>query len=598
MKAFHGPIHQVIKQHPSLLHDIPVTARLGFADVAPLEATRNDIYIKLWSANFGATATVASGSIRSRKSIVPVNNGNVQITIEVRRQDGTTISDTLFAGGSGEPAMSSYHSLVFATTDKPTFGELIKVSLPSGAEDCHLFLSFRSRGKDRGLQAEAHELERPFAFAYLPLLSSSACIKDGSHDLVLYRMDKNLQPSPHNYFEAPALEDKDASQQPGAVKNLIPLRDRLSIRTSLCSTKHTQDQALRTLFQDQVADLDNVTDMLQIFSFVPEEEISKFVPRVLDCLFGIMSSNHGERQDELDDLVFKALMKVLAMNSDRRFPGFGGLLAQYTSTRFNHPASSFHLLRAMKSVMASPNKTEYRSFLKVWHLFFRFIIRSRELDRARGIGLDATSKHIEADFQRQTKTILSDINSLMSSNDKSLIGSQTVAVQHYADILPDLARVFPPLELAEVVIAFADTLTFAKGSIALYKLLLILQIVKTLFDTAESRALLVPAIVRWVKPHLGKYERGYSDMSGMTKQGGEGVSEADTKNVRWLECNRLAVSVSCASHFSGIATDAQVVAWTIDKLQEWSNAPMVTEDPALRTQEEDNIEYCLTLLPT
>lgn len=275
-----------------------------------------------------------------------------------------------------------------------------------------------------------------------------------------------------------------------------------------------------------------------MFGFVSEEEIAKFVPAVLDALFGIMVSNSGDRQDQIDDLAFKSVIKVLAMTYDRRFPSFATILDSYIDNQFNQPAISLSLLRSMKSVMSQPNAKEYRSFLKVWHLFFRFIIRSRELDRKRGIGLDATSAHIEADFKRQTKAILVEINTLMQSTDKALIGSQVLAVQHYADILPNLAQVFPPLEIADMVIAFADTLIFAKGSIATYKLLLLLQVVQITFDTAEARALLVPALVRWVKPHLGRYiERARASPEEI-----QGVQDA--KRIRWLECNRLAVTVS------------------------------------------------------
>ena len=507
--------------------------------VAPNEF-RNDLYVKLWSAAFFPAPTSTGGSIRVRKSnTAPSNHGNVQVTIEVRNTDGTLVPDAIVSGGSGEPPMPHYHSLVFTHTDKPTFGELIKVSLPARAEDCHLFLTFRSRGKDKYLNPDPYELEKPFAFAYLPLISEGACVKNKSHELVLFRMERSLQPAPHIYFEAPAL-DVPASQLTGVFsKNMTALRDRMVLRTYLCSNLHTQDDTLRSLFrwQMQLSDVNNLTTTLQMFGFVNEEEIAKFVPRVLDSLFGILVSNLGDRQDEVDDLVFKSLVKVLAMTSDRRFPNFSFVLDKYVSTKFNYTASSFHLLRSMKNTMSKPETKDYRSFLKVWHLFFRFIIRSRELDRTRGIGLDATSAHIEADFQRLTKGILSEINTLMTSTDKGLIGTQTVAVQHYADIFPHLAHVFPPLEIAEMVIAFADTLTFSRGSIAIYKLLLLLQVVKNVFDTSEARALLVPAMVRWVRQHLGKYDPGY---------GAKNQPQAlrDGRKVKWLECNRLGITVS------------------------------------------------------
>jgi len=540
LKVFQGSAPQIIREHPSLLLEVPLTARLGFPDGVYPGTFRNDLYVKLWSASFAPMPVSSSGSIRSRKRIIPANKGNVQVTVEVRKTDGTIMSDAIHAGGSGEPPVPQYHSLVFQNSEKPTFGELLKISLPKRAPDCHLFLTFRSRGKDRYVNTDTHELERPFAFAYLPLYSTSGCIKDGSHDVVLYRMEKNLQPAPSLYFNAPFLSDVDPVLHDSVGKNMTPLRDRMMLRTYLCSSQYTQDDTLRSMFawQRSTSEPDTLASTLHMFGFVSEEEIAKFVPAVCDALFGLLVANLGDRQDEVANLIFKSLIKVLAMTTDRRFPNFKAILDVYIDSNFHHPAISFHILRSMKAVMMNPKTKEYRALLKVWHLFFRFVIRSRELDRARGIGLDAISAHIEADFRRQTKAILGEINNLMRSTDKGSIGTQVLAVQHYADILPNLAQVFPPLEIADMVVAFADTLTLARGSIAVHKLLLLLQVVKIVFETSEARALLVPALVRWIKPHLGRFSE--AALSANDEQ----LSIQDGKRIKWMECNRLATTVS------------------------------------------------------
>lgn len=538
LHALHGDHNQLVREHPATLLDAPQTARLGFADVVYPGITRNDIYIKLWSASFAPLAS-SGGSIRSRKSIVPSNQGDVQVSVEVKRPDGTTVQDAIIAGGSGEPPSPVYHSIVFPQNDHPTFGELLKVSVKPDLTECHLFLTFRSRGKDRlpgGL--ESTELEKPFAFAYLPLLSPTSCIVDGAHELVLYRMEKNLQPSPKLYFDAPHVSPDEPALSPSSARHVTPFRDRVTLRSYLCSNVHTGDATLRSLFDyKEMIGTDRLSDTLAMFSFVGEEEIAKFVPAILDSLFGIMVSNLGERQEEIDETVFQALVKVLSMTADRRFSEFDAVLDLYTNYHFNYPASSFNLLRAMKSTMASPSTTEYRAFIKVWHLVFRFVIRARSLDRGKGIGLDATSAHIEADFQRQIKAILGELDSLMKSDDRTLIGTQTLAVQHYADILPHLAQIFPPLEIGEIVISFADALTESPSSIAIHKLQLLLQVVRSTFNTAEARGLLVPAVIRWVKPHLGAYEESRDDRA-------ESQASRDAKRIKWMECNRLAVTVS------------------------------------------------------
>jgi dedicator of cytokinesis protein 3 len=536
-----GVYSQLVREHPATLLDVTRSARLGFPDVVYPDVIRNDIYVKLWSADF-VPFTASNNSVRGRKSMAAGNQGDVQISVEIRKPDGTTVSDAIHAGGSGEPAMSTFHSMVFHHNDHPTYGEMLKISLDRSLKDCHMFFTFRSRHRDRSPSLDAHELEKPFAFAYLPLIATSSCIKDGEHELVLYKMEKNLHPSPKLYYSAPHASAEDPILPVDVAKSMTPLRDRVTLRSYLCSSMHTADDTLRRLLierQELLADPTKLSETLQLFNFVSEEEIAKFVPATLDALFGFMVANLGDRQDEVDDAVFRALVKVLTMTTDRRFPNFNPVLDIYITEKFSFPASSFRLLRAMKSTMAGPSTKDYRSFIKVWHLIFRFVIRARALDRAKGIGLDATSAHIEADFKRQTKGILTEIDTLMKSSDRALIGTQTLAVQHFADILPSLSQVFPPLEIAETIISFADTLASAEGSIAIHKLFLLLQVVRSTFDTAEARALLVPAMIRWIRPHLARYDTEREDATD--NQGAK-----DAKKIKWLECTRIAVTVSFA----------------------------------------------------
>nr|XP_019010242.1 uncharacterized protein I206_04710 [Kwoniella pini CBS 10737]OCF49023.1 hypothetical protein I206_04710 [Kwoniella pini CBS 10737] len=580
LKVFQGSVDQVIYEHPSVLSNIPLSARLGFPDVVYPGTIRNDLYVKLWSAFFAPVPTSSGGSMRVRKSVISSNHDDVQVTVEVRCGDGQIVPDALIAGGSGEPAMAQYTSLVFHRNDKPTFGELVKISLPSSAqaEGYHLFLIFHSRGKERHItNSDSSDLDQPFAFGYLPLANGITCIQDGDHELILYKSERNVHITPNIYFEVPALAHEEVGAFPTFNKALMPLRDRITLRTYLCSSVQTQDDTLRALlvWHSSGGDVDVLWSTLKLFSFVSEDEIAKFVPSTFDALFSILISDLGDRQDEVEFMIFKSLMKVLAMNSDRRFPNFTSVFGIYLDTQFKHPSSAFSLLKCMKKVMLVPSTIDYRSFLKVWHLFFRIIIKARENDRSRGPGL-AEEYSNEVEFKTQTKEILEAINHLMRSNEKHLIGTQTLAVQHYSDILPDLSRIFQPVEISEIVIDFLDTLTLSTGSIAIHKLLLILQVVKNVFESSESRSLLVPAIIRWVKPHLGKFDELRSvgpDDSQVTRDG---------KRIRWLECNRLAVTV---------------IAWTVNKSQEWLYSPLIKDDDTLRVHEEDNIEYCLTLLP-
>lgn len=552
-RIFHGVASSIISEHPSLLLDVPLTARLGFPDVVYPGSVRNDLYIKLWSGSFTPPVT-SGGSIRLRKSVTPLTHLNVQVTVEVRRSDGTPMRDVLFAGGSGEPPMAQYQSLVFHHNERPTYGELVKVSISGDImPDCHLFFTFRNRtSAAKHSPVDPSGLERPFAFAYLPLCSAEqACLQDGSHNLVLYKMDKNLQVAPNTYFEAPsvaaAIDQSNLRPAAGSPRALSPLRDRFSVRSFLCSTQHTQSASLLAFLDWQHYLGSNVSallDNLKAFAFVSEEEVVKFLPDVLDALFSMLGYNLGEREAEIDDLAFADLLGVLAIVSDRRFKNFRSVLDVYVDGgHFNSPASSWQILKQMKKLCEAPKSKEFRQMLKVWDQLTRFVIKGRDLDRTRGLGLDATSAHVEADFQRQLRSILSDINALMASDDPADIGAQTLALQHYADVLPIFARVFQPVELAEIVIDFMDALAKAspkllKGKMAIWKLLLLLQVVRHSFGQSDARAMLVPALVRWTKPHLGRYDEL------LAVSAGDSQAAKDAANVHWLECNRLAVTVS------------------------------------------------------
>ena len=80
--------------------------------------------------------------------------------------------------------------MVFQRTTQPHFGELVKLKLPlNGAQNWHLFFTFRQRSSRERSSRSVDTSERPFAFAYLPLFPDRrAFLEDGSHTLVLYQL--------------------------------------------------------------------------------------------------------------------------------------------------------------------------------------------------------------------------------------------------------------------------------------------------------------------------------------------------------------------------------------------------------------------------
>lgn len=111
----------------------------------------------------------------------------------------------------------------------------------------------------------------------------------------------------------------------------------------------------------------------------------------------------------------------------------------------------------------------------------------------------------------------------------------------------------------------------------IWKLLHILQLTHgILFDHHTSRSQLIPSIVRWIRPHLGRYDEA-------THTGPNDLEAArDSARIAWIEGSRLAVTI---------------LAIILDRLQ----VSLVTKrdqfDSSELRQEQDNVDYVLSMMP-
>ncbi|CAE6510579.1 unnamed protein product [Rhizoctonia solani] len=580
LKTLYGDSATLIHENPSLLHSIPLTSRLGFPDVVFPGDTRNDAFIKLWSGEFQHTGPSSSTSLtraRTRKSIGALVGGmgglgppSVEVSIQVRTRGGRTL-DNILTPGSGQPPSSSFRSTVLYKSHTPSFGELVKVQLQDEAD--HLFFTFRNR---RG---------PAFAFAYLPLFPDGrAFVSDGTHRLVLYKTEKIESVQPKEYFGAPASVAGPTTKielAPALQRVLQPTRDALVVRSFLVSTRYTQNATLLSLLNwEQTQDKDELASVLAKFTFVGEVEIVKFLQDIFDALFAVLVSSLNAR-GELDDLVFSALVTVLGIIQDRRFNNFQPVLDVYVDQHFSCAAAAGHMIHSMNRLLSSPSGEEtaspLRAALKVWHYVFRFIVRARQLQQVHEVGMGVTSEHLEGAFKREVLGHLNEVNKVMARTSPDIIGTQTIALQHFASILPDLLTSFSTAELVPIVTGFANSLVSTKGKLVVWKLLMYIQLVRSfVFDDPKSRSLLVESIISWIKPHFGKFNE-----FTMTSAGDSDAAR-DAARVGWLETTRLCVTV---------------VAVMLDKLQACLVDPLIRADKRLFRQEEDNVEFLLSLLP-
>jgi len=594
VKIFHGNAQTIVKENTSLLLDAPLTLRLGFPDVVFPGDDRNELYIKLWSGDF---PSVHNNSARRSVSPFVRNSGpfttsNIQVSVEVRDALGKTVENVI-SQGTGEPNASQFHSLVFLRNSRPTFGELFKLALPwNELPRWHLFFTFRYRSsREKAVRVLGGEpVDKPFGFAFLPLFPDGrAFLEDGSHTLVLYRADRLNQITPDLYLGAtPWLQNGQRQEQlnvPAELQRAAPLmRDVLIIRSSLCSTRHTQNAVLSDLLNwSQIQDKEALSAVLVRFTFVGELEIVKFLRDIFDSLFAILASPMNQAND-MDSPVFNALVTVLGIVQDRRFSNFQPVLDIYIQKHFNYASASSHIINSMNRMLADPtgndNASPLRAALKVWHYIFKFIVRSRALQKAKeaSVGGGATAEHLESTFRRDLRSHLSEVNKMMSTmSPPSIIGAQTIALQRFTSILPELSEIFSTVEVISIATSFANTVTEAKGKLAVWKLVMFLHLVKSfLFDDAKSRNLLVEAVVMWIKPYFGRFDEFTQT------QAGDDESAIDAARVSWLESIRLCVTI---------------IALMLDKLQQKLVDPDILADRNALRQEQDNVDYLLSLLP-
>ena len=493
LKSFDNPdAEALIKATPTLLAGVARTSKMGFSG-APTKP-RSDIYITIDEAFLPRHALLS----RSAGSATPLSNNvtcsNLQITLELRRANGERIENCIFpsSNADGESAWDST-----AAERGEAWNQVLRLSIPPNeVPGCHIVMVL------------ADVPSQPFAVCHIPLWDQGAFMRDGHHSLLLYRYDdstilpKGTAQGRGGYLNlAWNARGKDDVSKDEAVTGPIAT---LRVQTYLCSTKFSQDKVLLGLLKWKDQPPGDITELLKRLVFVPEIEVVKLLNDVFDAIFGILVENSGN--DDLEDLIFSALVTVLGIVHDRRF-NLGPLVDQYAETKFNYPFATPCLVRSFTRLLAKPSEPEtsrkLRATFKVVRHILKFITHARGQQKAKeaGIGITSTSPG----FTRHLRSIFKSLDALMRSTAPILVGSQTLAVQHFHTWLPELTGMLSTEEILHIAIDFMDSCALVKGKLVLYKLVLIINYSKlSLFSQAEQRAALSANTVRWIAPHWGK----------------------------------------------------------------------------------------------
>lgn len=485
----HPDSEELIKVNPTILAGVSNTNRIGFSG-APTKP-RSDIYLTLNIAALAKQNLLSryGGSATSMPS--GLQAANLQVTLEVRQQSGAKFENCIYSASNSE-GVTTFKSVAVERSE--AWNQTLRLSIPpSEVMNAHVVMFLSDLPGP------------PFAVAHMPLWDHQAFIRDGTHGLLLYKIDEYTstpQAGPSGkggYLStpwAPRGKDERSVEVTGPLALLL-------IDTYLCSTRFSQDRIILGLLKWKDLSQEDLTTVLRQLNFVPEIEVVKLLGDVLDSLFGILVEHSGN--DEYEDLVFTALVRTLGIVYDRRF-NLVPLVDQYAETQFKYPFAASCLIRAFTRLLQNPTEPEtarkLRATFKIVRHVLKFITHARDQQKEKEAGIGITSS--AQGFTRQIRSIFKALDEMMRNPAPVLVGSQTLAVQHFHTWLPELTDMLTAEEILHIAIDFMDSCNDVKGKLILYKLVLIVNYSKLdIFAHPDQMTALSANTVRWISPLWG-----------------------------------------------------------------------------------------------
>lgn len=489
LQCFESPDpNSLIKKTPTLLQNILQTPKIGFSGT-PTRA-RSDIYITLTEAFLPSQALLSHPERGTIQISSNLDLQNIQLTLEVRKKNGDRIEQCIFPSSNSQ-GLTAWRTT--AVSRGEAWDQVIKLVIPNDdVPEAHLIMSI------------ADTPNFPFALSWMPLWDEEAFIRDGPHTPLLYLYDRLTSGSEKGrgaYLDFPwnSRGNHDISKEE-VLTGPVAL---LKLETYLCSTVFSQEKILLGILKWKDQSKAQVVDLLKRFAFVSEIEIVKLVNDVFDALFGILVDHAGK--DDLEDLVFDALVTVLGITYDRRFD-LGPLVDKYAETGFDYPFATPCLMRSYLRLLAKPadarNSRRLRATFKVGRQMLKFIISAREKQKIKEaeIGITAT----QPTFNRELRNIFKALEALIKDSTPTLVGSKTLIVQHIHTWLPELRSSFSEEEIFLVASSFLDSCMGVQSKLILYKLVLILNLTTmSMFTTSNVRHSIVENTARWIHADWG-----------------------------------------------------------------------------------------------
>ncbi|KAI8092901.1 uncharacterized protein BX664DRAFT_364690 [Halteromyces radiatus] len=392
------------------------------------------------------------------------------------------------------------------------------------------------------------------------------------------------------------------------------IRDSLIISTFLCSTRFTQNATLVQLInwrstveesnfgKSVIESVDELLVMLDKFTFVGEQEVVKFLADIFDALLDILVyrvPDNIEKQNALHDQVIVAIIWLLSIVQDRRFSNFRPVLNVYINQRFycsdddsndddydndngddtrdgyqlytsyryrlKHNKSLRRkmtldettynqLLKGLIRLSTDPSDItkakQLRSSIKVWEYLFRFIERSREMQRNNE---DQAEHELRELMYKQDLQQFFDLATKMMGPDQpsSMIGTQTLILQHFSEAITEIKETYSTKEIMQIISNLVDACSHVTGKLVGFKLSMILSIIKApIFSDKMCCYELGSRVVGWISVWLNSYMTVAKEvifartaLDGNNNQAEDYHQQTRLPRAQWLENLRLSLTI-------------------------------------------------------
>uniref|UniRef100_A0A4W6F3G5 Dedicator of cytokinesis 5 n=1 Tax=Lates calcarifer TaxID=8187 RepID=A0A4W6F3G5_LATCA len=456
---------QVRKDYPHFVdRSTAIVRKMGFPEIILPGNVRNDIYV-----------TLVQGEFDRGKKKTPKNVEVILTSIWI-----------LFLSYKLISCLRFLHIPL-------TFPPPCKVTIP--IEDvcrCHLRVMFRHRSS----QDSRDKSEKPFGMAFVRLMrGDGTTLKDGKHELIVYKVDVKKAEDAKVYLTLPATWDEVEEKEKQTGKQfhhsgVIPVtKDSFQIAMLTCSTKLTQNVDLLGLlnWRSNPEDLDQI---LQRLMEVEGGEIVKFLQDTLDALFNIMMET--SEKDTYDTLVFNALVFIITLIGDIKFQHFNPVLETYINKHFSATLAYMKLTGVLNYYVGhaeEPILTErLYAALKALKYLFRFIVQSRVLYlRFYGNSEDGDA------FFNSIRTLFLSFNTLMDRPLDEGVKIKGAILKYLPSIINDIQTVFDPVELSVLLTKFIESIP--DSQLVRQKLGCMCKMVESdLFRQPDCRDVLLPLV--------------------------------------------------------------------------------------------------------